>query len=121
MARELVCKDHQVLFKRWGEDYLFHQRLEALILRPRASTCYNSVIDLESKQLFFNVLTTNDFVGQYQRYTASVMYTLTFGMRIVTGQEWAVPAHPSVSSELHQSFRGGGLDCGCSADIELSS
>lgn len=88
MAGELVSKNHQILFMPWGEDYLFHQRLEASILRPRASTCYNSVIDLESKQLLFNMLTTNHFVGQHQRYTASVMYILTFGMRIVTGQEW---------------------------------
>ncbi|KAF3034328.1 hypothetical protein E8E12_005364 [Didymella heteroderae] len=34
------------------------------------------------------MLTTNDFVGQYQRFTASFMYVLTFGMRIVTGKEW---------------------------------
>ena len=88
MAGELVCTDHQILFKRWGEDYLLHQRLEAPILRPRASACYNPIIDLESKQLLFNMLTTYDFVGQYQRYTASVMYILTFGMRIVTGEEW---------------------------------
>ncbi|KAF1933770.1 putative O-methylsterigmatocystin oxidoreductase [Didymella exigua CBS 183.55] len=88
MAGELVCKNHQILLKPWGEDYLLHQRLEAPILRPRASACYNTVIDLESKQLLFNMLTTSDFVGQYQRFTASVMYVLTFGMRIATGKEW---------------------------------
>jgi hypothetical protein len=34
------------------------------------------------------MLSTNDFVGQYERFTASVMYTLTFGIRIGTGKEW---------------------------------
>lgn len=88
MAGELVCNNHQILLKPWGEDFLLHQRLEASVLTPRASSCYTSILDLESKQLLLNMLDTNDFVGQYQRFTASVMYVLTFGMRIVTGNEW---------------------------------
>ncbi|KAJ4379419.1 hypothetical protein N0V86_005464 [Didymella sp. IMI 355093] len=50
--------------------------------------CYEPIQDLESKQLLFNMLSNDDFAGQYERFTSSVIYTLTFGIRIVTGKEW---------------------------------
>lgn len=43
---------------------------------------------MESKQLLKNMLSSNDFPAQFERFTASVVYTITFGLRIVTGEEW---------------------------------
>jgi hypothetical protein len=88
MAQELMCKNKHIMFKPFGENFLLHQRLEASVLSPRASACYTSLQDLESKQLLKNLLTTNDCSTQYERFSASILYTLTFGFRILTGEEW---------------------------------
>ncbi|PVH95973.1 cytochrome P450 [Periconia macrospinosa] len=88
MAQELVCKNQHIMFKPFEEDFLLHQRLEASVLSPRASACYTPVQDLESKQLLMNMLSSNDFPKQFERFSASVVYTTTFGLRIVTGEEW---------------------------------
>lgn len=88
MAQELMCKNKHIMFKPFGENFLLHQRLEASVLSPRASSCYTAIQDLESKQLLYNLLSTNDCSNQYERFSASVLYTLTFGFRILTGEEW---------------------------------
>ncbi|KAH7110895.1 cytochrome P450 [Dendryphion nanum] len=88
MAQELTCQNKHIMFKAFDEDFLLHQRLEATVLSPRASACYTPIQDLESKQLLKNMLSSNDFPQQFERFSASVVYTMTFGLRIVTGSEW---------------------------------
>lgn len=88
VAEELVCKGNNIIFKPFGEGYLLQQRLEAPVVSPRASACYTPIQDLESKQLLKNLLSSNDFPNIFERFTASVVYSITFGMRIVTGEEW---------------------------------
>jgi cytochrome P450 len=88
MAQELSCKNKHIMFKPFDEDFLLHQRLEASVLSPRASACYTPIQDLESKQLLSNLLGSNDFPTQFERFAASVLYTATFGLPIVTGKEW---------------------------------
>jgi hypothetical protein len=89
MGQELVCHNNQILLKPFSDEYMLHQRLEAPVLSPRAATCYTPIQDLESKQLLVNMLDSpNDFVHRIERYTGSVAYSLAFGMRIITGNEW---------------------------------
>ncbi|KAF2128497.1 cytochrome P450 [Dothidotthia symphoricarpi CBS 119687] len=88
MAQEMVCKDKHIMLKNYDENFLLHQRLEAPVMSPRASTCYTPVQDLESKQLLKNLLNTTDYPKQYERFSASLIYVLTYGMRILTCEEW---------------------------------
>jgi len=78
------------MLRPYGEEFLLHQRLEATVLSPRASKTYTPLQDMESKQLLMNLLTTNDFPRQFERFTASVVYSLTYGFRILTGEEWQI-------------------------------
>lgn len=88
MAQELTCKGNHIMFKPFEDDFLLHQRLEATVLSPRASACYTPLQDMESKQLLNGLLSSNNFPAQYERFAASVVYALTFGLRIETGEEW---------------------------------
>jgi cytochrome P450 len=90
MASDLTCKNKHILFKPFDEEYILHQRLEANVLSPRASACYTPIQDLESKQLLKDVLGSNDVKKHLERFAASVVYTTTFGMRIITGEEWQI-------------------------------
>lgn len=88
MAQELTCKSNHIMFKPFDEDFLLHQRLEAPVLSPRASACYTAIQDLESKQLLHNLLRSDDFPREFERFAASIVYSITFGLRIITGDEW---------------------------------
>ncbi|KAF2195136.1 putative O-methylsterigmatocystin oxidoreductase [Zopfia rhizophila CBS 207.26] len=90
MAGELTMKGMHIMLRPFDEEFLLHQRLAASILSPRASACYTPLQDLESKVLLKNLLSTNanDFPRQYERFSASIVYALTYGFRIVTGDEW---------------------------------
>ncbi|KAF2259695.1 cytochrome P450 [Lojkania enalia] len=100
MAQELTCRGMHIMFRPFGEEFLLHQRLEATVLSPRASACYTPVQDLESKVLLKNLLSTNNFPKQYERFTASVVYSLTYGFRIVTGDEWQLQTAHEVLKNL---------------------
>ncbi|KAF3043079.1 hypothetical protein E8E11_004042 [Didymella keratinophila] len=88
MAQALTCKSKHIMFKPFDEDFLLHQRLEAPVLSPRASACYTAIQDLESNQLLKNLLQSNDFPKEFERFAASIVYSIAFGIRIITGEEW---------------------------------
>lgn len=100
MAQELTCKSKHIMFKPFDEEFLLHQRLEAPVLSPRASACYTAIQDLESKQLLKHLLTSNDFPKEFERFAASIVYSITFGMRIITGKEWQL----QISHECLKNF-----------------
>lgn len=107
MAQELTCKNMHIMFKTFGTDFLLHQRLEASVLSPRASVCYTPVQDVESKQLLMNMLSSNDFAKQIEIFSASVVYTTTFGLRIVTGDEWQLLTSHSCLKNLTRAGQVG--------------
>jgi hypothetical protein len=88
MAGELTCKGKHIMLKPFTDDFLLHQRLEATVLSPRASQCYTGLQNMESKVLLKELLSNNDFPKRFERYSASIVYSLTYGFRIVTGEEW---------------------------------
>jgi cytochrome P450 len=87
MAGELLTKGMHMLLRRFDGRYLLHQRLQAPLLSPRASSTYIPLQDMESKFTLVRFLDSNDYRGQYERFAASLIYGLAYGYRIVTGRE----------------------------------
>ncbi|QKX55411.1 uncharacterized protein TRUGW13939_02504 [Talaromyces rugulosus] len=87
MAGENLTKGMHLLLRRYDERYKLHQRLDAPVLSPRASKTYYPMQDLESKQLLFDFLSTNNFQKVYERYAGSLVYSLAYGIRLHTGNE----------------------------------
>jgi hypothetical protein len=70
-----------------------HLRLQASILPPSISKKYTPVQDLESKQLVHTLLSHPDrFSQQFHRYASSLIFSLAYGKRMVTGEEEEVHA-----------------------------
>lgn len=88
MAQELACRGKHIMFKPFNDDFLLPQRLAAPVLSARASACYTGSQDLESMQLLHDLLSTSNVSKEFERFAASVVYSLTFGLRITTGDEW---------------------------------
>jgi len=87
MAGENLTKGMHLLLRRYDDRYRLHQRMEAPSLSPRASRTYCPLQDLESKQVLHDFLSTNDFQKVFERYAASLVYTLAYGFRLRTGDE----------------------------------
>ena len=74
-------------FGRYDQTYRLHQRMETLVLKGQLAPSYAAVQDMESKQTLYELLSSNDFVSIFNRYNASVIFSLIYGKRIVTGME----------------------------------
>ncbi|PLN86178.1 cytochrome P450 oxidoreductase [Aspergillus taichungensis] len=87
MARDNVTKGMHLLIRPYDERYKLHQRMEAPVLAPRASSTYLPIQDLESKQLLRGLLSSNNFTNAFERYSSSVLFALAYGFRLETGTE----------------------------------
>lgn len=87
MAGENLTKGMHMLLRPYDDRYKQHQRLSAPVLSPRASNTYYPLQDLETKQLMFDLLSSNNYKRIFERYAASLMYGLTYGFRLETGDE----------------------------------
>ncbi|RPA95776.1 cytochrome P450 [Choiromyces venosus 120613-1] len=71
-----------------GEIWNTHHRLQATVLSSRMSQKYRPVQDLESKHLIHALLKKpEDFSLQFHRYSASLIFAMGYGKRLITGQE----------------------------------
>lgn len=72
---------------------LVHQKMEAPLLTPRAAISYRPLLDLESRQLIYNIFKESesqrgvDCHHELERTTASTTYALIYGYRLLTGNE----------------------------------
>ncbi|KAJ3494432.1 hypothetical protein NLG97_g4078 [Lecanicillium saksenae] len=77
------------------------------LLNPRRCDLYRPVQDLESCQLLFNLLTTDDFHHEFHRYSSSLILTLLYGKRLVTGREPELEEIENLSSSIVQAVSFG--------------
>ncbi|KAE8366042.1 cytochrome P450 [Aspergillus caelatus] len=87
MADDNLVKGMHILLRQYDDRFRLHQRMEAPVLSPRASSTYYPIQDLESKQLLHELLSSNDFSLHLERYSISLLYSLTYGFRVKTGNE----------------------------------
>ncbi|PYI11044.1 cytochrome P450 [Aspergillus sclerotiicarbonarius CBS 121057] len=77
-----ITKDLHMLTRQYDSWMKLHQRLDAPVLSPRASNTYFPIQDLESKQLLFDLLSSNNFDAHFERYSGSLMFALAYGFRL---------------------------------------
>ncbi|PWY95954.1 cytochrome P450 [Aspergillus sclerotioniger CBS 115572] len=77
-----ITKGLHMLIHHYNPWMKRHQRLEAPVLSLRASNTYFPIQDLESKQLLFDLLHSNNFDAHFERYSGSLMFALAYGFRL---------------------------------------
>ncbi|KAG0123481.1 cytochrome P450 [Tuber indicum] len=91
-----------------GEMWNAHRRLQATVLSPRMSQKYKPVQDLESKHLIHALLKKpDDFARQFHRYSASLVHSLGYGKRLVTGLEEEVQTVDTIMRNFTEAGRVG--------------
>ncbi|KAL2871615.1 cytochrome P450 [Aspergillus lucknowensis] len=89
---ERVTKGLQTALLPFGPKWKFHRRLQTSILSRTTCQYYQHIQEFESKQLLYEMLSSNDFSGRFHRYISSIIFTLSYGKRLARGDE----------SELHE-------------------
>lgn len=107
MAGECVTKGLHVLLMPYGNQWRTHQKMQASCLNVRVSKSYKPLQDLESKQLAFELLSDNDFAKVFHRYTASLMFSLAYGKRCPSGDEYEIRMADMVNNNFLYAGRVG--------------
>jgi hypothetical protein len=107
MVFECIAKEMHAVFMPYGNRFRTHQRLQGSYLNPRSAETYTELQELESKQLVFELLSSNDFHYQFYRYNASVMTTLAYGKRCPRGDEPELKATDQIMRNLADAGRVG--------------
>ncbi|KAF4636914.1 hypothetical protein G7Y89_g1167 [Cudoniella acicularis] len=79
MAAECFGRGMLTLLMPYGPRWRPHQRLQMSCLNIRASQTYCRLQELESKQLVYDMLSTNDFTDGFRRYAAGLVFALAYG------------------------------------------
>ncbi|KAG9233810.1 putative O-methylsterigmatocystin oxidoreductase [Amylocarpus encephaloides] len=82
MAGECLGRGMLTLLMPYAAQWKAHQRLQMSVLNKRVSQTYCALQELESKQLVFEMLSTNGFTNGFRRYAAGVVFALAYGKRI---------------------------------------
>lgn len=131
VANELALKGMHILLRPYDDGYkckfllfpfdtlqanllqIVHHKMQAPLLTSRSSNLYRPLQDLESKQLLYDLLATSsnekgiDAHEPLERATASAIYALIYGFRLLTGKEWELKRAHDVQAEFSQLVRVG--------------
>ena len=81
VSGECISKGlHTVLIS--GAQWKTHRRLTSNFFSDRQVRSYRYLQDVESKQLLYNLLGSNDFSGEIRRFNLSILMTLMYGKRL---------------------------------------
>jgi hypothetical protein len=87
MANDCVYKGLYSALLEYGPKLKEHQRVQASFLGARISQSYRILQDVESKQVILNLLTTNNFIQEFHRFTTSTIFAFSYGRRLEGGDE----------------------------------
>lgn len=107
MAGELTCKELNMLFRQPDAQFTLHQRIATPVLNPRVAPTYTPIVDMESKVLLHKFLHGNDIKKFCEIYSASIVYIMTYGFRIVTNDEWQIHAAHAILENFLQAAQTG--------------
>ena len=89
LAGDVASAGRRQLFMPYGPSYRVVRRIAHSLLNINASTSYQPVQDLESKQLMYDLMhDPANFYDHNRRYSASVIVTVAYGHRI---PDWNAP------------------------------
>ncbi|KAG8158857.1 hypothetical protein KVR01_011300 [Diaporthe batatas] len=115
LAGELALKGLHLVLMPYDARYKLHQRLEAPLLSPRSASSYQPILDLETRQLLFDMLTSAnspcgvDYHHMLGRTMASLTYALMYGYRLPTGHEPELVRAHAIMKEFADMMSGNNI------------
>lgn len=107
MIQECISRNFRILFLPYGDRWRAYHKLHASVLNVRVSDMYRPLHDLESRQLLLELSEPDAgerFAQYFFRYSASLVYSLAYGIRLARGDEPELKVADQVMHELNQVF-----------------
>ncbi|KAK3303882.1 putative cytochrome P450 [Chaetomium strumarium] len=107
MVQECISRNLRILFLPYGDRWRAYHKLHASVLNVRVSDAYRPLHDLESRQLLRELAEPDAgerFAERFFRYSASLVYSLAYGIRLARGDEPELQTANQVMHELNQVF-----------------
>lgn len=100
-AQDVASGGKRQLFMEYGKDWRALRKVSHALLNANSAVKYQSIQDLESKQLLSEFVSTpEDFYEHNRRYSASVIMYVAYGYRLPTWQHPLVAKIYSVLDNL---------------------
>lgn len=84
---DFIYGGYQTALLPYGAQWRLHRRIQAAFVNVRTSQRYRILQDIESKQLLREMLHSRDFAKNLRRYSASVLFALTYGKRMLSYEQ----------------------------------
>jgi len=92
-----------------GTQWKTHRRLISNFVSNRQTQSYRYVQDLESKQLLYNLLGSNDFSGEFRRFNLSIIMTLAYGKRVESRMNREIEVVTQITQHMASTITQYGL------------
>ncbi|PHH62236.1 hypothetical protein CDD81_7296 [Ophiocordyceps australis] len=100
VLQECLLKGRGAAMMPHGPRWKQNHKMQASLLTPRRCQLYQPLQELESRQLLYNLLSSNDFDHEFARFSSSLVSTLLYGKRFDTGREDELAEIEELSSEF---------------------
>lgn len=90
IAGESITKGFGIAFLPYGQQWRTQHRIHAEFLNPRTSQKYRVLQDVESRQVVYDLLSSNNFSDNFHRFSSSLVFSLAYGKRMPRGDEHEV-------------------------------
>lgn len=74
----------------YGRQWRTQHRIQAEFLNPAISQKYRALQEVETRQVVYDLLSSNDFSDNFHRMTSSLIFSLAYGKRMPRGDEHEV-------------------------------
>ncbi|PHH68801.1 hypothetical protein CDD82_265 [Ophiocordyceps australis] len=86
VTQDSMLKDFGSILAPHGPRWMHNRKMQASLLTAGRCQLYRPLQDVESRQLLFNLLSSNGFEDEFDRYSDSLVSTLLYGKPLLTGK-----------------------------------
>lgn len=90
IAGECITKGLGIVFIPYNRQWRTQHRIQAEFLNPAISKRYRALQDVETRQVVYDLLSSNNFSDNFHRMTSSLIFSLAYGKRMPWGDEHEV-------------------------------
>jgi cytochrome P450 len=106
---ECVSKGLHTILLPFGPQWKTHRQLAVNLLSNRRTRSYRYLQDVESKQLLYDLLESNDFSGEFRRFNLSIMMTLAYGKRVESKMDREIEMLTQITQHMADAITRFGL------------
>lgn len=107
VAGECVTKGLGTVFLPYGARWKTHHQVQGEFLNSRLTKQYSALQDVETRQVVYDFLHSNDFDTSFHRMASSLVFALAYGKRFPQGDEEEICEITELMSSLIEKMTPG--------------